>query len=464
MKFDILTLFPEAFSVFFKTSIIGNAVKNGIISYECINFRDYSEDKHNRVDDYTYGGGKGMLIQPSPIYRAYNDIILKAGKRPKVIYMSPRGKVLNQEIACQLSNEDELVILCGHYEGVDQRVIDELCDFELSIGDYVLTGGEMPAMILCDCVSRLIPGVLSSDESFTEESHYNGLLEYDQYTRPEIYNGRSVPEVLLTGNKSNIDKWRSENAKKVTALNRPDLYIKNFKEEPFLAKDNYEITLIIIGSDEITKQEILLQLSKKNIICKNIIDESTLNNATCMQKTAVIICGEYPIYIDKLLSCIDMTNVLVQFLRPFSENRITKLLIPDFRSEYVPVKSFVTPCEFSEEVLRYCSALDDNNLINECVLSRVEFICSVPYDIYESHSELLKEFSSDKLFCINSSNVNFNGDGVILIFGKKYDIKVFSLRSRVYGKIQIAYIDGDITFYCQLFDNNSNGNFNCYLR
>ena len=223
MKFSVLTLFPEMLSALGE-SIIGRAISKGIIETEYINIRDFSNDKHRRVDDYPYGAGGGMVMQPQPIYDAYKSV---AGSgKPHVIYMSPQGKTLTQDKARELASHDHLVILCGHYEGVDERIIDEIVDEEISIGDYVLTGGELPAMVLIDCVSRMIEGVLDSEETASVESHYNGLLEYPQYTRPPMFMGREVPEILLSGHHANIEKWRRKQSLLSTARKRPDLIEK----------------------------------------------------------------------------------------------------------------------------------------------------------------------------------------------------------------------------------------------
>ena len=221
MKFDILTLFPEMFSSL-EQSIIGRAVENGQISINLINIRDFSTDKHKKVDDTPYGGGAGMVMMPDVIYSAYKSL---ESSDAKVIYMSPKGKTLNQEKVEELSKENHLIILCGHYEGIDQRVLDKIVDEEISIGDYVLTGGEIPAMVLIDSVSRYVKGVLKED-SIKEETFSNGLLEYPQYTRPEIFQGERVPEVLLSGNHQEIDKWRKEKSLEITKKNRPDLLEK----------------------------------------------------------------------------------------------------------------------------------------------------------------------------------------------------------------------------------------------
>ena len=224
MRFDVLTLFPEMFESL-KTSIIGRAVNNQILELNLVNFREYSTDKFKHVDDTPYGGGAGMVIKPEPIYDAYKDIVKELDYKPKVIYMSPRGKLFNQDMAKELSKEKHLILLCGHYEGVDQRIIDEIVDEEISIGDYILTGGELPAMVVIDTISRNIEGVLK-DESVEDESFSEGLLEYPQYTRPEEFRGRKVPEVLLSGHHANIEKWRKEKSLEVTKLRRPDLIEK----------------------------------------------------------------------------------------------------------------------------------------------------------------------------------------------------------------------------------------------
>ena len=218
MKFDILTLFPEMF-VPLEQSIIGRAVENNRIEINLTNIRDFSKDKHKKVDDTPYGGGKGMVIRPDVVYDAYESV---KDENAKVIYMSPKGKVLNQEKVKALSKENHLIILCGHYEGIDQRVLDEIVDEEISIGDYVLTGGEIPAMVLVDSVSRYVEGVLS-EGSTSEESFSDGLLEYPQYTRPEKFRGKKVPEVLISGHHENIKKWREEKSLEITKKNRPDL-------------------------------------------------------------------------------------------------------------------------------------------------------------------------------------------------------------------------------------------------
>lgn len=218
MKFDVLTLFPEMFEPL-KQSIIGKALEKKLIDINLINIRDFSKDKHKKVDDTPYGGGAGMVIRPDVVYDAYQSV---NSEKAKVIYMSPQGKTLNQQMVENLSKESHLIILCGHYEGIDQRVLDKIVEEEISIGDYVLTGGEIPAMVLIDSVSRYTEGVLKQD-SIQEESFSNGLLEYPQYTRPEIFKEESVPEILLSGHHEKIERWRKEKSIEMTKKKRPDL-------------------------------------------------------------------------------------------------------------------------------------------------------------------------------------------------------------------------------------------------
>ena len=226
MKINIMTLFPEMCEAVLCESIIGRARENGFVEIECVNIRDYTTDKHNRVDDAPYGGGMGMLMQVQPIDDCYKAICEKSGKKSRLIYMSPCGEVLTQEKVKKLASLDEITLLCGHYEGIDRRVIDSLVDEEISVGDYVLTGGELPALILADAVSRMLPGVLPNDEAKELESHYNGLLEYPQYTRPYEWNGMKVPNVLISGHHGNIEKWRREQSLLMTAKYRPDMLRK----------------------------------------------------------------------------------------------------------------------------------------------------------------------------------------------------------------------------------------------
>ena len=224
MNFYILTLFPDMVMQGLNTSIIGRASEKGLLHIEAVNIRDYTKDKHKKVDDYPYGGGAGMLMQAQPVYDAWKSVVDRIGYQPRCVYLTPQGSVFHQTQAKSLAQEKDLILLCGHYEGIDERVLEEIVTDYISIGDYVLTGGELPAMVMIDAISRLVPGVLNNDESAQTESHSNGLLEYPQYSRPEIWHDKKVPDVLLSGHHANIAKWRLEQALIRTKERRPDLY------------------------------------------------------------------------------------------------------------------------------------------------------------------------------------------------------------------------------------------------
>lgn len=226
MNFHVLTLFPEMIEQGMHTSIIGRAIAGGYLSIDAINIRDYAFNKHQKVDDYPYGGGAGMLMQAEPVYLAYESVQKKLGYRPRVVYLTPQGEVFHQTMAKELAKEKDLVFLCGHYEGIDERVLDEIVTDYVSIGDYVLTGGELPAMVMMDSISRMVPGVLSNQESGETESFAENLLEYPQYSRSEEWHGQKVPPVLLSGHHANIEAWRREQSILRTAKRRPDLLKK----------------------------------------------------------------------------------------------------------------------------------------------------------------------------------------------------------------------------------------------
>ncbi len=226
INFHILTLFPEMVLQGLNTSILGKAAERGHIAVEAVNIRDYTLDKHGKVDDYTYGGGAGMLMQAQPVYDAFCSVVARIGqdKKKRVIYVTPQGVTFHQGLAQELAREEELIFLCGHYEGVDERVLEEIVTDEISIGDYVLTGGELPAMVMIDAIARLVPGVLHNGESAVTESFDNGLLEYPQYSRPEVWHDKRVPQILLSGDHAKVDEWRMEQALLRTKARRPDLY------------------------------------------------------------------------------------------------------------------------------------------------------------------------------------------------------------------------------------------------
>ena len=241
MRIDVLTLFPEMCEAFLGDSIIGRARVSGAVEIHCHNIRDYTTDKHGRVDDAPYGGGMGMIMSAQPIYDCFCALFSDLPEKPHVIYMSPKGRTFDQQRARELAKRDHIVLLCGHYEGIDQRVLDEIVDEEISIGDYVLTGGEIAAVVVADAVSRMLPGVLSDDICFEDESHFAGLLEYPQYTRPAEWRGRTVPDVLLSGHHANIEKWRHEQALLTTLEKRPEMLETadlSEKDRKFLAAHN----------------------------------------------------------------------------------------------------------------------------------------------------------------------------------------------------------------------------------
>ena len=235
MNFHILTLFPDMVMQGLNTSIIGKAVEKGLLSIEAVNIRDYTENKHGKVDDYPYGGGAGMVMQAPPVCAAFDSIVQRSGHRPRVVYMTPQGHTFTQKMAHEFAKEDDLVILCGHYEGIDERALETIVTDYVSIGDYVLTGGELPAMVVIDTISRLVPGVLNNSESAETESFENGLLEYPQYTRPVEFNGMRVPDVLLSGHHGKVEEWRYQKSLERTKKFRPDMYEAYIKES---AKDN----------------------------------------------------------------------------------------------------------------------------------------------------------------------------------------------------------------------------------
>ncbi len=251
MHFHVLTLFPEMITNGMSESIIGRACQKDLIHVDAVNIRDYTLDKHKKVDDYTYGGGAGMLMQAQPVYDAYEAVCKKTSSgKPRVIYTTPQGEVFTQKKAAELAQEEDLVFLCGHYEGIDERVLEEIVTDYLSIGDYVLTGGELPAMVMIDAISRLVPGVLNNDDSAQTESHSNGLLEYPQYSRPEVWHEKRVPEVLMSGHHANIEKWRLEQSLLRTKERRPDMYEAYLREHPPVEKKKNKRRKKTTGNEE----------------------------------------------------------------------------------------------------------------------------------------------------------------------------------------------------------------------
>ena len=241
MKIDIMTLFPDAIDAMMGQSIMGRAQERGYIRITAHQIRDYTTNRQKQVDDYPYGGGRGAVMQADPLYRCWDHICQEAGQRVHTIYLSPCGRVFNQEVAKELkARYDHLILVCGHYEGVDQRFLDECVDEEISMGDFVLTGGEIPAMAVADCLCRMVPGVLPEESCYTDESHWNGLLEYPQYSRPEVWHGRAVPPVLLSGHHGNVDDWRKKESYKRTMVRRPDMFAR-FDETQLTTKHDRKV-------------------------------------------------------------------------------------------------------------------------------------------------------------------------------------------------------------------------------
>ncbi|MBQ2558802.1 MAG: tRNA (guanosine(37)-N1)-methyltransferase TrmD [Lachnospiraceae bacterium] len=254
MKFHVMTLFPEMIEQGLHTSILGRAMDAGIISLSTVNIRDYSEDKHRHVDDYPYGGGAGMVMAAEPIAKCYEDICA-GGPKKRLIYLTPWGRVFNQDMAKELAKEEELVFLCGHYEGVDERVLSRYVTDPVSIGDYVLSGGELPAMVMIDAIARMVPGVLTNEESGETESFENNLLEYPQYTRPEVWRGEAVPEVLLSGHHANVDRWRTERSIDRTLMYRPELLAGAVLDKKAKKYYNEALAAQKRADDEVSKNE-----------------------------------------------------------------------------------------------------------------------------------------------------------------------------------------------------------------
>lgn len=285
MNFHILTLFPEMVEQGLNTSILGRAVKAGYIAMDTVNIRDYTLDKHKKVDDYPYGGGAGMLIQAQPVFDAYKAVEKKIATKPRVIFLTPQGKIFNQEMAEEFAKEKDLVFLCGHYEGIDERVLEEIVTDEVSIGDYVLTGGELASMVMIDAIARLVPGVLNNGESAHTESFHNDLLEYPQYSRPEVWHGRKVPEVLLSGDHKKINKWRLDKSMERTEAKRPDLYEKYQKTrsaiEELMKKKVIHMDMIEIlrlGNGKILcfdERGILIKDKKSGVYMISAVDEES---------------------------------------------------------------------------------------------------------------------------------------------------------------------------------------------
>ena len=461
MKFDILTLFPEMINGFLSESILGRAVNKGIIDINCTNIRRFANDKHNRVDDYPFGGGLGMVMRPQPVFDAYNYVTKDSKSKPYTIYMSPKGKVFNQEIAKQMALKEHVVIICGHYEGIDQRVIDEICDEEISIGDYVLTGGEIAACVVCDSVARLVPGVLAENSSFELESHYNGLLEQPQYTRPRVFNGKSVPEVLLSGNTQNILKWEHEKSVELTMKVRPDLCEKQgIKVEESSTPNLSENVLVLgVGEDCDRKIQTVKMHCTKNglnkIDFKCVTDDKI--DASSYDGVFLIVCGDYKNFELKT----DALKLSCGYLSDTQKNTEIFSFLPKEDFE-ITENVFMSSSEIACEIYDFCIACAFKNKGFEDAQSLIEHITGeksikfvfkngVPYDLYENNREKFKNYEQNDLLFIETENTIENGAITIVsqndarMFLAQGDI--YKVKSKKYGKAYVFTAKGLGTFY-----------------
>ncbi len=455
MRFDILTLFPEVVSSFLNSSITGNAAEKEILEFNYVNIRNYSDDKHNRVDDYTFGGGPGMLLRPQPVFKAYNHILSECEKRPYTVYLSPRGKVFNQEIAKELASKEHIVFLCGHYEGVDQRVLDEVCDCELSIGDFVLTGGEIAAAVVCDAVSRLVPGVLAEAEGYENESHFGGLLEFPQYTRPREFNGKGVPDVLLSGNQKEIDKWRYEKSVEITAHQRPDMYEALFEKE-CPRQEKYSIKVLCNNKHSKKYQSYITKLSALGIT----EDE----NAPCY---AMVSCGS-----EKLKNTDEKCGFCV-ILKDESEYE-PQFDIPDYiKNEfYKPERLWCTSLEAAEETLCFVKAFakyykvktDGCNTSNICGVyngKMLRLIKPISYDVYENNITKFKNYKANEVFLADMKGELLPGEYTLLSDGdvKAINAELFTARFKNIGKKYVVAAKNLDVLYRDILDKKTSDRF-----
>ena len=429
MKFDILTLFPEVFSGVLNSSILKNASNKGILEFNYINIRDFTNNKHKRVDDYPYGGGAGMLLQTQPIFDAYKFVLDNSEKRPKTIYLSPRGKVFNQEIAKELANEEHIVLICGHYEGIDQRIIDEVCDYELSIGDYVLTGGELAAMVVCDSVSRLVPGVLSCEESYSGESHYNGLLEYPQYTRPPVFHNVEVPDVLLSGNDKKIAKWREERAYEITEKVRPDLITEKMViDEPLKSKLKYD--LYYFGENDKNLSAVLLQLEKNGLLPEKIYNNTT-EISPAENVVALFDNSDFVQIKGENTKCVKLNNI-TDFEEINYEN-FKNIESAEISNIFQVINTFLLTVE-----------CENNNGIPEKWGEKINLtIKGKPaFELYENNKTKFNNVMFKDVFTVDGNMEIVPDEYTVDIFGNSILVSVVKVKSKIYGKKYIMFGKG----------------------
>ena len=447
MKFDILTLFPEMIEGFLSESILGRAVKNNIIDIKCTNIRDFANDKHNRVDDYPFGGGLGMVMRPQPVFDTYNFVSKDSVHKPYTVYMSPKGKVFNQEMAKKMATKEHVVIICGHYEGIDQRVIDEICDEEISIGDYVLTGGEIAACVVCDSVARLVPGVLAESGSFEQESHYNGLLEHPQYTRPRVFNGKSVPEVLLSGHEKNIKAWESEKAVELTMEVRPDLCEKQgievvSKAEP---KADANIKVVFAGEDATKKLEtVKMHCDKLKIKNADFVLYENYKKSDC-DGVFFVVCSEC----ENIELDTESPKLMCGYLSDTKCN--TEIFeLPAVNCFCITEKPYLSASEIAEEIFDFSLACSyakqtDVNLL-ECISGAkkqtITLKNTIPYDLYENHHAKFDKYKKEDVYFAQVSKMPENGKITVYKDGYLCQGEIFGIKSKKYGKAVIFAAKG----------------------
>ncbi len=447
MKFDILTLFPEMIEGFLSESILGRAVKNNIIDIRCTNIRRFANDKHNRVDDYPFGGGLGMVMRPQPVFDTYNFVSKESVNKPYTVYMSPKGKVFNQEMAKKMATKEHIVIICGHYEGIDQRVIDEICDEEISIGDYVLTGGEIAACVICDSVARLVPGVLAESGSFEQESHYNGLLEHPQYTRPRVFNGKNVPEVLLSGHEKNIKEWETEKALELTMEVRPDLCEKQgieiiSKPQP---KADANIKVVFAGTDSIKKLEtVKMHCDKLKIQNADFVLYENYEKTDC-DGIFLVICSECEnIRIDE-----QIPKQMCGYLSD-TKNNAEIFNLPIDTDFDITENPFLSASEIANEIFdfslgsSYAKGENVNLLehISGKKIGKLTFKSAIPYDLYENHHLKFKNYQKEDVYFAEINTKPENGAVTLFKNGFLCQGEMYGIKSKKYGKIVVFAAKG----------------------
>lgn len=444
MKFDILTLFPEMIEGFLSESILGRAVKNNIIDIKCTNIRDFANDKHNRVDDYPFGGGLGMVMRPQPVFDTYNFVSKDSVHKPYTVYMSPKGKVFNQEMAKKMATKEHVVIICGHYEGVDQRVIDEICDEEISIGDYVLTGGEIAACVVCDSVARLVPGVLAESGSFELESHYNGLLEHPQYTRPRVFNGKNVPDVLLSGHEKNIKAWEAEKAIELTMEVRPDLCEKQGIEvvQKPVPKADANIKVVFSGEDATKKLEtVKMHCDKLKIKNADFVLYEKFEDSECDGVFFVACSG-----CENISFNVKIPSLMCGYLSDTKENAEV-FNLPIAENADITENPYLSASEIAQEIFDFSIACgyENGNLLEHISgkkAAQISFKNAIPYDLYENHQQKFSKYKKEDVYFAQISEKTENGTVTVYKDNFLCQGEIFNIKSKKYGRTIVIAAKG----------------------